>query len=79
MVLELVRATVAISFVVVTAWNLAVMADTIVDVENVTVEVGGTSKGLGTAAIDARHFFGWYSGSCDTHHIVGQVVFLRSI
>jgi len=79
MLLELVRATVAISFVVATAWELTVMANAVVNVQDVTVKVGCASEGLGAIAIDARYLLGWFSRSYNAYHTVGQALSLRNI
>lgn len=50
------------------------MADTVVNVQNVTIQVGCATKGLGTTAIDARYLFGWFSSSCDAHSTSVQAI-----
>jgi hypothetical protein len=55
------------------------MADAVVNVEGVTVQVGCASEGLGTTAIDAQYLLGWFSSSYDAHHIVSQALSVRSI
>jgi len=55
MLFELVRATVTISFIVAATQDLTVMADTVVDVEDVTIEVSDTSEGLEATIVNARY------------------------
>jgi len=59
MFFELVRATIAISFIVTTGRNLAMMAHSVVNVENVTIEVGCASEGLEATVITARCSLWW--------------------
>ena len=73
--LELIGAAIPISLVITTAWDLTVMTNTVVDVNDVTIEVGCPSEGFSAVSMNATHPVEWRTSSCGAHGTTVQGIY----